>query len=78
MKIAFPLALICTLALLAAPASAQQKKQSKKGDQRTATSLNIGATAPDFKLKTMDGNSEVQLSSFRGKRPVVLVFGSYT
>jgi len=40
--------------------------------------LNHGSEAPDFRLKTLDGKSEVALSSFRGVRPVVLVFGSYT
>ena len=38
----------------------------------------VGEPAPDFMLKTPDGKRSVQLSSFRGKRPVVLVFGSYT
>jgi peroxiredoxin len=38
----------------------------------------VGDTAPDFQLSTLDHKSEVQLSSFRGKQPVVLVFGSYT
>ena len=34
---------------------------------------------PDFTLPTDDGASpRVSLSSFRGKQPVVLVFGSYT
>lgn len=36
-------------------------------------------TAPaDFDLKRMDSEDRVQLSSFKGKRPVALVFGSYT
>ena len=34
--------------------------------------------APDFTLRTFDGQSEVKLASFRGKKPVVLVFGSFT
>ena len=37
-----------------------------------------GDAAPDFRLPTLDRQSTVQLSSFRGDRPVVLVFGSYT
>lgn len=37
-----------------------------------------GRSAPDFNLKTQDGGKEVRLSQFRGKRPVVLVFGSFT
>jgi peroxiredoxin len=34
--------------------------------------------APDFSLPTADRTRIVRLSSFRGDRPVVLVFGSYT
>lgn len=37
-----------------------------------------GTLAPDFTLPTQDGRSSVTLSSFRGRQPVVLVFGSYT
>jgi hypothetical protein len=40
--------------------------------------LNVGDMAPDFELKTADRKNHVQLASFRGKQPVVLVFGSYT
>ena len=43
-----------------------------------AGTLNIGDTAPDFHLRTLDKTSEVSLSSFRGSKPVVLIFGSYT
>ena len=40
--------------------------------------LTEGASAPDFTLSTLDRTSRVTLSSHRGARPVVLVFGSYT
>jgi peroxiredoxin len=40
--------------------------------------LNVGDEAPDFSLETYDNRSRVQLSDFKGKKPVVLVFGSYT
>jgi hypothetical protein len=43
-----------------------------------AGTLEAGRTAPDFHLKTLDKSSQVALSDFRGKSPVVLVFGSYT
>jgi hypothetical protein len=43
-----------------------------------AGSLRVGDPAPDFRLPALDHSSSVQLSSFRGERPVVLVFGSYT
>jgi hypothetical protein len=41
-------------------------------------SVNVGDSAPDFRLPTLDRKNSVQLASFRGDRPVVLVFGSYT
>jgi hypothetical protein len=37
-----------------------------------------GDTAPDFDLETLDKSARVRLSSFRGREPVVLIFGSYT
>src|SRR5712671_5271150 len=43
-----------------------------------AGDLEVGQEAPDFSLKSLNGDASVQLSSFRGKKPVVLVFGSYT
>lgn len=38
----------------------------------------LNTLAPDFTLPSHDGKSQVTLSSFRGKRPVVLIFGSFT
>jgi hypothetical protein len=38
----------------------------------------VGDLAPDFELRDPSGNTVVRLSDFRGKRPVALVFGSYT
>ena len=45
---------------------------ARKGD------LKEGSPAPDFTLSSHDHASRVTLSSHRGQRPVVLVFGSYT
>ena len=45
---------------------------ARKGD------LTEGSPAPDFTLSTHDHASRITLSSHRGQRPVVLVFGSYT
>src|SRR5262245_53466597 len=39
--------------------------------------LTVGDAAPDFELSGRD-RVPVRLSSFRGKQPVVLIFGSYT
>lgn len=38
----------------------------------------VGAEAPDFKLPRLGGGEPVTLSSFRGRKPVALIFGSYT
>ena len=37
-----------------------------------------GQPAPDFTLPTPDGKKQITLSDFRGKKPVVLIFGSFT
>jgi hypothetical protein len=37
-----------------------------------------GEIPPDLNLKRMGSEERVRLSSFRGKRPVALVFSSYT
>jgi hypothetical protein len=38
----------------------------------------VGQNAPDFTLPTQDGKGYITLSDFRGKKPVVLIFGSFT
>ncbi len=38
----------------------------------------IGDMAPDFELTDVTGTRTVRLSDFRGERPVVLLFGSFT
>jgi hypothetical protein len=43
-----------------------------------AGSVNVGDMAPDFSLESPDHKSSFRLSSMRGEKPVVLVFGSYT
>ena len=40
--------------------------------------LKQGEPAPDFTLVTQGQSEQVTLSSHRGRRPVLLVFGSYT
>ena len=37
-----------------------------------------GTEAPDFELFDVKGEQSVRLSDFRGKKPVALVFGSFT
>ncbi|MGI9517153.1 MAG: hypothetical protein ACR2NP_08915 [Pirellulaceae bacterium] len=38
----------------------------------------VGDVAPVFTLNSLDGESETDIASFQGDRPVVLFFGSYT
>jgi hypothetical protein len=46
-------------------------------DLRTP-SVAEGDSAPDFELPTLDGDETVRLASLLERRPVALVFGSYT
>ncbi len=46
--------------------------------EREAGLPGIGDPAPDFALPLRGGGGTVQLSHYRGKRPVALIFGSYT
>lgn len=46
--------------------------------ERLKDRLKVGDAAPDFTLPLVTGKGEVKLSSFQGKRPVVLIFASYT
>lgn len=38
----------------------------------------VGEAAPDFSLDRLDGSGKFRLSESREKRPVVLIFGSFT
>ena len=38
----------------------------------------VGQLAPDFTLRTFNRATSITLSKFRGKKPVILVFGSFT
>jgi len=38
----------------------------------------VGDVAPTFALKTLEGEEVVDLGAFKGDKPAVLIFGSYT
>lgn len=61
---------------LATPAFAQRGRMRR--DRPREGKLKVGDPAPDFTLRRLKGKDKVKLSSFKGKRPVVLIFGSYT
>lgn len=73
----YALFLTLGIALLLGPSEATDA-QPRGGSLRHPDRLKVGDVAPDFTLKTKDGRQSVTLSSYRGDKPVALVFGSYT
>ena len=55
---------------------ARRGRRGQRGPEEGA--LKVGDEAPTFKLKSLDGESETDLAEFKGEKPVVLIFGSYT
>lgn len=53
-------------------------KAMKEQKLLNAEAPKAGDLAPDFTLLDTSGTTSVTLSDFRGKKPVALVFGSYT
>jgi hypothetical protein len=47
-------------------------------EERRHNHPDVGDDSPDFELERHDGTGTLRLSSFRGDRPVVLIFGSLT
>ena len=58
--------------------SRDRDRRGRRDRHRSGGSLKTGQEAPPFTLKSIDGKQETNLASFRGKRPVILFFGSYT
>ena len=46
--------------------------------ERDETGPKVGEQPPDFFLKRLGSGERVRLSSFQGKHPVAIAFGSYT
>jgi len=46
--------------------------------ERETLAPSVGTDAPDFILQRHGSAERIQLSSFQGKKPVALIFGSYT
>lgn len=82
------LAIFCisafSLWLLVAEVQAQQPRGRGETNappargERINEILRVRDVAPDFTLSEPKRKNQTQLSSFRGKKPVVLIFGSYT
>lgn len=67
--------------VMSEPEAKSEPEITRRPATRTRTSstgLKVGDAAPAFKLKSLDGKSETDLAAFKGKKPVVLIFGSYS
>ena len=54
-------------------------KESKAWQKRfDALAPKPGDVAPDFELRDVNGQHPVRLSDFQGRKPVALIFGSFT
>jgi hypothetical protein len=82
----WPAGAFCVLGLIVGnPILGQTKKAGEvntppaKGE-RYKDSVKVGDVAPDFTLPVVKDKDkkDVTLSSFKDKKPVVLIFGSYT
>lgn len=71
------LVLIGIVGALAAAAGAQERPR-RRARTDGPPAPKVGEVAPPVKLARLGGESQVDIAEFRGKRPVVLVFGSYT
>jgi len=71
---------MCALLMMSAAAFAQEAEGRRKGRGmfNDNNALKVGQNAPLFSLKSLDGKQETDLKSFRGEKPVILFFGSYT
>lgn len=68
-----------SVALLAAAACcAGASAQRQPPPSRPDPAPKVGQAAPELRLRLLDKEDEVNLADFRGKMPVVLIFGSYT
>ncbi len=74
------LAVVVTSVANAQPPGARPARPGAQAGKnlRTPDLLREGDMAPDFTLPSPDGKLKVTLSDYRGKKPVALVFGSYT
>ncbi len=60
-----------------APA-AQRERRDEKAVRGAAPQLEVGALAPALTATALDGKTEFRLADWRGKKPVALIFGSWT
>jgi len=55
-----------------------RKEASTWQKKYAADAPKVGDLAPDFELLDVNGKNPVRLSDFQNKKPVALIFGSFT
>lgn len=57
----------------------QYRREHRAWQNRfNALAPKVGDLAPDFELRDINGENPIRLSDFRGRKPVALIFGSFT
>jgi peroxiredoxin len=57
----------------------QNRQQATAWQKRhNALAPKVGDPSPDFTLSDIRGENIIRLSDFQGKKPVALIFGSFT
>ena len=76
------IAVLLTLGIfLAALADVSAQERGGRGGHRRPKEDNapkVGQKAPEFTIKSLDGKKSFELARAKGKKPVLLFFGSYT
>ena len=60
------------------PGSSRGYGLGRGGGRPSDRGPRVGDMAPTFRLMSSDGKKEMDLEAYRGKKPVVLFFGSYS
>ncbi len=55
-----------------------QRKSKARQLELDANAPKAGDEVPDFELKDVNGENSVRLSDYQGRKPVALIFGSFT
>ena len=79
-KVILPLFVMFFALSIASDTNAQRKhgRGDRMKQRRQDNAPKVGDSAPTFSLKSHDGKSETTLADYKGEKPVVLFFGSYT
>ena len=69
------LVVLLLFVLVLIPVSASSRRERFNRDDGAPKK---GDVAPTFSLKTLDGKKEFDIARLIGRKPIILIFGSYT